>query len=71
MALFELQVFVDDGDGEARWTGEQGVDAVLLQGGNDESFLVLELLGDGVLVIVFGGDSVRLLVFWLMMAVVG
>ena len=59
MALLELQVFVDDGDGEPLRTGEQGVDAILLQCRHDEALLVFEFLGDGVLVVVFGGGTMQ------------
>ena len=55
VARLQLKVFVDDRHREVRRRGEQGVDAVLLQGGNNEALLIFKFLGNGALIDVLGG----------------
>ena len=59
-AGLHLEVTVDDIDREVLWRSEQTVDAILTQGVDDEHLLVVDIGGNGVLVIVL--DAVRLLV---------
>ena len=60
MCRFHFQVAVDDVDREVLGRGEQAVDAKLAQGVDDERLLVVDLGGNGMLVII--PDAVWLLV---------